>query len=166
MHFLFRHILLCKHNGKFLCAVVAIVEEDDNIAFFNTSVNVSVNEGFHKLVRILVLLRVSIVTTLYTFYHIGYLASLAFNQLVVSNLYAIPTLITIHCVEAANDACNVCPILIAYSLQLADKALTALGVSITTVHKAVNVSIVSYTVFLCNLDEFEKVIERRVYTTC
>ena len=35
MHVEFRHVLLGKHNCKFFCTVVAIVEENYNIAGFN-----------------------------------------------------------------------------------------------------------------------------------
>ena len=42
LHALFRHILLRKNNGDLFGAVVAVVKEDDYVAFGDTSITVSV----------------------------------------------------------------------------------------------------------------------------
>ena len=56
VHSLFRHIFLCQHDGKLFGAVVAVVEEDYNVAVFDAAVNICVDKRLHKLVGILVLL--------------------------------------------------------------------------------------------------------------
>ena len=165
VHTFFGHILLRQHHGKFLGAVVAVVEENNHVAFLDASVDVGIYQRFHEFVGVLVLFRVRVVAALYASHHVGYLTALAFNQLVVSHLHTVPTLVAVHGIEAAHDAGNVCTVGIANALQTFDKALTALRVGVAAVHEAVNVSVFSHAIFLGNFDEFEQVVERRVYTT-
>ena len=48
--------------------------------------------------------------------------------------------------------------------EVGDESLAALRVGVTTVHEAVNISLVGDAVFACDVNEFEEVVERRVYT--
>ena len=106
LHTLLRHILLSEHNGEFLCAVVAVVIEDNHIARFDSTIYVCIYERFHELVGILMFFGMGIVTRLNALDHIGAFASLTFDELVVRNLDAIPTLITVHSIETTDDGCD------------------------------------------------------------
>ena len=158
LHALLNHILLSEDDGEFLSAVVAVVEEDDHVAFLDGTVNLAVVDGLDELVG-----HAFVVAVLHSFEEVCCLFALAADEQVVCNLHAFPTLIAVHCIEAANDAGDdgvAC--LVAFVDELFDEADAALRVGIATVHKAVDVSF-AYAVFLTNLDEFEEVVERRVY---
>ena len=159
------YCLLGEHHSEFLSAVVAVVEEDHHVAFLNTSIAVGVDERLHKFVGVLVVFRIGVVAALNAFHHVGHLASLALNELVVSHLNAVPTLVTVHSIETADDAGNMCACRFAMLDEVGDESLAALRVGVTTVHEAVNISLVGDAVFACDVNEFEEVVERRVHTT-
>ncbi len=165
VHAFFGHVLLSEHDGKFLGAVVAVVEEDDNVAFLDASVYVGINEGFHELVGVLVVFAVAVVAALHAFNHVGHLAALAFNELVVGNLHTVPALVAVHGVETTNDAGDVCTVCVTYFLKVGNEAFAALGVGVAAVHEAVNVGVFGYAVFFGNLHEFEEVLEGGVNAT-
>ena len=50
VHAGFRHIVLREHRGYFLCAVVAVVEEDHCVAFLDRAVDVGVDDRLDELV--------------------------------------------------------------------------------------------------------------------
>ena len=165
VHAFFWHILLGEHHSEFLSAVVAVVEEDHHVAFLNTSIAVGIDERLHKFVGVLVVFRIGVITALNAFHHVGHLASLALNELVVSHFNAVPTLIAVHSIETADDAGNMCACRFAMLYEVGDESLAALRVGVTTVHEAVNISLVGDAVFACDVNEFEEVVERRVHTT-
>ena len=79
--------------------------------------------------------------------------------MVVSYFDAVPAFVAVHCVETADDACNVADVGVAMLLEVGNKALTALRVGVAAVHKAVNESVLD-AVNLGNVDELEQVVER------
>ena len=158
VHACFGHVLLSEHDGEFLGAVVAVVEEDDNVAFANGAVNGCIVDGQHELVG-----DVGIVAFLHGLHHVGSLLALALHEQVVGFLHAFPALVAVHGIEAAHDAGNVRTVGVAYALKLFDESLSALGVSVAAVHEAVYESLVFQSVGLADFNEFEKVVERRVH---
>ena len=160
-HPLLGHILLSQHNGEFLCAVVAEVDEYHDVALFDAAVNIGVDKRFHKLVGVLVLLSVGIVAILHALNHVVNLFADAVNQLVVSNLDTIPTLVAVHCIETADDARNGGSVLLANLSQLPYEALAALGVGVAPVHKTMNVGVLQ-SINFGYLDEFEQMVDARM----
>ena len=51
MHALLWHILLREDDGQLLGAIVAVVEEDDDIALLDGAIDIGVVDGLHELVR-------------------------------------------------------------------------------------------------------------------
>ena len=162
VHAFFGHILLGQHYGELFGAVVAEVDEDDYVALLNASVNICVNERLHKLVGIFVLLAVAVVAELYTFYHVVNFFSLPVDQLVVSNLYAVPTLVAVHGVEASDDAGNGSIVGLAYLGKVFNEAFTALGVGVAAVHEAMHKGVLQ-TVALGNFNEFLEMVNAGMY---
>ena len=158
LHSLLDHVLLSQHDGEFLSAVVAVVEEDDDVALLDSAIDGAVVDGLDELVG-----DAFVVTLLHSLDEVLCLLTLAADEQVVGNLHAFPTLVAVHCIEATDDAGNhsvAC--LVALVDELLDKADATLRVGVTTIHEAVHESLL-YAVFLTNLDEFEEVVERTVY---
>ena len=61
MHPLLGHILLRERDGNLLGSVVAIVEENDYIAFLNSAIAVCVYERLHEFIGVLMLFGVAVV---------------------------------------------------------------------------------------------------------
>ena len=101
VHALFGHVLLCKYGGKLLGAVVAIVEEYDNIAFLDSAVEGAVVDGLDKFVG-----NIGIIAVLHGVDHIRGLYARALYKQVVGFLDAIPAFVAIHSVKTADDTGN------------------------------------------------------------
>ena len=165
VHTLFGHILLREHHGELLGAVVAVVEEDDHVAFLDASVHVGVHQRFHELISVLVVFRVRVVAALHAFHHVADLSSLALHELVVGNFHAVPAFVTVHGVEASDDGSDVGTVLVAHFLEVGHEALAALRVGVASVHEAVDIGAFGHAVFLGNLNQLEEVVERAVNAT-
>ena len=159
VHTLFRHILLGQHDSQFFCTVVAVVEKDHDITFFDRTIYCSVVDRFDKLVG-----HAFIIRFLHGLNHVGSLFALAFNQQVVGFFHAFPTFVAVHCIETTDDGCDLSGRLCTVGRQLFDKSFTALRVCVATVHEAVDESIVD-SIFLGDIAKFEQVVERTVYAT-
>ena len=146
-------VLLCEHLGKLLGTVVTIVDEDDNVALLDCTVNGRVVDREDELVG-----HALVVAFLHSLNHISRLLALALNEQVVSFLNALPTLVAVHCIETAYDACDVCTIVRAALLYLLDEALARLRVGITAVHEAMYIYVLQ-TILLADFDELEEVVE-------
>ena len=153
VHTSFLVLLLCEHLCELLSTVVAVVDEDYNVAFLNLAVNGRVVDRKNELVGYAL-----VVALLHCLHHVVRLLALALNEQVVSLLDALPTLVAVHCIEAAYDACDVRTVLVAALLNLLDEALARLRVGVAAVHEAVYVYVVQ-AVLLANLDELEEVVE-------
>ena len=164
VHSLLRHVLLCEGNSEFLGAVVAVIEEDNHIAFLDSSIHIGIDDWLHELVCVLVVLRVGVIARLHAFNHIAHLASLAIYELVVSHFQTFPSLVAVHGIEAADDAGDMSGGLVAVLLQLCDEAFAALRVGVASIHEAMYEG-VAHSVFLGDIDEFEEVLQRRVHAT-
>ena len=103
LHALLFHILLREHDGELFGAVAAEIEEDNYVSFLDATIYFAANQRLHELVRVLVLLRVRIVTGLHTFHHISHFAPFSVYQQVISQFNAIPMLVTVHGVVPADD---------------------------------------------------------------
>ena len=121
-----------EYDGELLGTVVTEVDEDDNVTLFDAAVNGAVMDRLDELVGNAVS-----IALLYGLYHIGSLLTSTVHDEVVTLLDALPALVTVHSVETAYDAGDGCVVVSANLGNLLDEALTALGVSITTVHEAV-----------------------------
>ena len=146
-------VLLCEHLSKLLGTVVTIVDEDDNVALLDCTVNGRVVYREDELISYAL-----VVAFLHSLNHISRLLALAFNEQVVSLLDTLPTLVAVHSVETTYDACDVCAVVRAALLYLLDESLARLRVGITAVHEAMYIYVLQ-TVLLTNLDELEEVVE-------
>ena len=155
LHTFFGHILLREDGGQLLGAVVAIIEENNDIVGLNASVDLGVNQRLHKFICVLVLFGRAVVAALHSCYHIRFLTSFAMNEVVVSNLQSVPALIAVHRVETADDRSHVCALLVAFLFELFDKAFAAARIRIAAVHKAVDVSFTADAVSTGYVDELE-----------
>ena len=97
VHAFFGHVMLGENNGEFLCAVVAVVEENHHVAFLDGAIEIGVVDGLDELVGHIV-----VIALLHGGDHIGGLLALAFNEKVVGNLDAVPAFVTVHCIIAAD----------------------------------------------------------------
>ena len=157
-HALVFHVLLGQHDGQFLGAVVAVVEEDNHIALLDGAVHGAVVDGLNELVGNAV-----VVTLLHGGNHVGGLLALAGYDEVVGNLNALPALVAVHCIEAAHDAGNVgIACLGALGGQLLDEALTALRVGVAAVHEAVHIGVAD-AVLLADFHQLEQVVKAGVH---
>ena len=134
VHTLGRHILLCEHNSKLLCTVVAVVEEDDSITLAYAAVEVCIHDRLDELVSHALFIRL-----LDSSNHISRFLALTVNDKVVSNLYTLPTLVTVHSIITAND----CSQLETICCKLLNETRTALGVRITAIHETVYISVLN-----------------------
>ena len=163
LHTLLGHILLSQHDGQLLSAVVTIVEEDHNIVGLNRTDNLTLlvdcNDRLNELIGNTLVIRL-----LHSLDHIARRLANTINQLIVSDLHTLPTLIAVHSIVTTDDRCNATGRFCQVVLQLLDKALTAARIGITTVHKAVNKGVLD-TVLLRDVAQSEEVVERRVNAT-
>ena len=163
LHALLRHVLLGQNDRDLFRAVVAVVEEDHYVPFRNPSVAIRVHQRLHELIRVLVLLRVTVVAALHGGYHVGLLTTNAVHQLVISHFDALPTLVAVHRVETADDRSDMCAVSVAYFLQVGYKTLAAARVGVTTVHETVDESLLRHAVLFRDLHQFEQVVQRTMY---
>ena len=157
VHSLLGHILLGQHGGELLGAVVAEVEEDDHVARQDASVDGGVDDGFDELVG-----HALVIALLDGLRHVVALAPYSVNELVVRFLNAFPSLVAIHGVVASGDGGNHAGTLGAVLLELGDKALAALRVSVTAVHEAVDEDFVQL-ILVGDVAESEEVLQRAVH---
>ena len=142
VHALLGHILLGQHCGDFLCTVVTIIEEDNHVAFLYAAIHVGIHNRLYELIGDIVVIRF-----LHCSLHVGSLFTYAVYELVISNLYAIPTLVTVHGIITAYDRGYNARALLAMLLQVVDKAFSALRVGVTTIHETVQVHVLQ-SIFL------------------
>ena len=154
VHTLLGHTLLCEHDGELLGTVIAVVEEDDHIAFLDGAIHSAVVDGLHELVG-----HALIVTFLHSLHHVGSLLALCTHEQIVGNLHSLPALIAVHGVETAyhtGDSCT--EHLCAVVCHLLDKVLAALGVGIAAVHEAVYIGVLN-AVSLADVEQCEQVVK-------
>ena len=154
LHALLRHILLRQHNSQLLGTVVTVVEEDNHVTLLDGTVHLAIVDRQDELVCYTL-----VIAVLHGSHHILSLLALGAYQQVIGSLHTFPTLVTVHGIETAYNAGNGgITHLGALGCNLLNETLTALGVGITTVHKAVYKGIL-YVVFLTNLNQFEQMIQ-------
>ena len=150
MHTCFRHILLSQYDCQFFSTVVTVVEENNHITFFDCSVAVSVYNRFDEFIRYTFIVRF-----LHCLNHVSSFLSFAVYQEVISFFHTFPTFITVHSIITTDDRSNLAGRFLAMCRKFFDKSFTALRVSITTVHKAVDKCIV-VVIFFGDVAKFEK----------
>ena len=154
LHTLLRHILLSQNDGQLLGTVVAVVKEDNHITFLDGTVYLAIVDRQDELIC-----HALVIAVLHSSNHICSLLALGTNQQVISSLHTLPTLITVHSIETAYNAGDgSVAYLCALGCYLLYETLAALGVGITTIHKAVNEGVL-YVVLLTNLNQLEQVIQ-------
>ena len=154
LHALFLHILLSEHNGELLGTVVTEIDEDDNVALLNQSVDRSIVDRLDKFVG-----NTLVIAFLHGLYHVGGLLANTLHDEVVTFLHTLPALVAVHRIETAHDRSNGSIVLFALCLHLLDESFTRTGVSVTSVHETVNESLVLQSIVLTHLDELEKMVE-------
>ena len=161
-HALLRHVLLREHRGQFLGTVAAEVEEDDDVALADAPVDVAVDQRLHELVGVLVFLAVAVVARLHALHHVVHLAPLSVHDEVVGQFDAVPVLVAVHGVVAADDRRDAaCARLVHVPLHVSNKTLARVGVRVAPVHEAVYVA-VRDVIHLRDVDELQQVVQRRV----
>ena len=98
LHTLLRHILLCEGYRHLLGTVVTEVDEDNNVAFFDTTIDANIMDRLDEFVSYAL-----IVAFLHGLNHISSLLTSAVHNQVVTLLYTLPTLVAIHCIETTYD---------------------------------------------------------------
>ena len=135
VHPLLRHIVLGEHSRQLACAVVAEVEEYDCIALFDLCERLAVLGNDYRLDEFVG--HVCGIGSLDSC-NCGFeCLALAFNQQVVCLLYAVPSLVAVHCVEASADTGYASAGLRHFRLEVLDEALAAARVGVASVHEAV-----------------------------
>ena len=150
MHTRFRHILLSQYDSQFFSTVVTVVEEDNDITFFDGSVAVGVYNRLDEFVRYTFIVRF-----LHSLNHIGSFLTLAVYQQVIGFLHTFPTFVTVHSIITSDDRSDLACRFLAVCRKFFDKSLATLRVSVTTVHEAVDECIVD-AVFFGDVAKFEK----------
>ncbi len=154
LHAFLRHVLLREHLCELLGTVVAEVDEDYYVALLDVAVHVGIADGLNELVG-----SALVVALLHGLYHVGSLLASAVDEQVVCLLDAVPALVAVHGVEAADDAGDVGVVGSALCGDLLDEALAGLRVGVAAVHEAVYEELLRETVLLAYLDEAEEVVE-------
>ena len=100
----------------------------------------------------------AVITGLYACYHVGHLAALAVHKQVISQLDAVPVLVTVHGIETTDNGCYyTCTHIVYMLLHISDEALASSWVSISTIHKAVYVA-VRDVILLGYVNELQQVV--------
>ena len=163
LHSLLRHVLLGQNDRDLFRAVVAVVEENHYIAFCNPSVAIRVHQRLHELIRVLMLLRMAVVATLHSGYHVGLLTTNAVHQLIIRHFDALPALVAVHRIETTDDRSDMCAVCVAYFLQVGYKPFAATRIGVTTVHETVDEGLLCHAVFFRDLHQLEQVVQRTMY---
>ena len=158
VHTLLGHVLLGEHDGQFLGTVIAVVEENDHVAFLDGTVDGRVVDGLHELVG-----HALVIAFLHGLHHVCSLMSLAADEQVVSYLDTFPALVAVHGIEAAHDAgygsARHLGTLVGHLL---DESLATLGVRVATVHEAVDIGM-GDAILARDFYQLEEVLEAAVY---
>jgi len=153
------HILLSQDYGQLLGTVVTVVEEDYHVALLDSTINSGIMDGFYKFVG-----HSFVVAFLHSLYHIGSLLAFTAHEQVVSHLHTLPTFVAIHSIVTTNDRGYMTGTLCTVGCQFFNESLTALGVGVASVHKAVDEGILD-AIFLRDVAQFVQVVKRTVHTT-
>ena len=158
LHSRLGHILLRQDDSQFLGAVVAVVEEYNRVALLDRPVKAGVDDGLDKLVR-----HPFVVGLLHCLHHVCGFLALAADELVIGQLDALPTLVAVHGVVAADNRRHTPCRSLAMLLQLRYETLAAPGVGVAAVHEAVDERAVAQAVVGCQVAQLEEVHERTVH---
>ena len=153
VHTGFRHILLSQYNSQLFGTVITVVEEDNHITFFDCSVTVGIHNRFDEFICNTCIIRV-----LHGLNHIGSFLTYAVYKQVISFFYTFPAFVTVHSVITADDRSNLACRFFTVCRKFFDKAFTALRVSVTTIHEAVDKCIVD-VIFFSDIAKFEEMNE-------
>ena len=154
MHTFLCKILLSKHLCKLFGTVVTEVDEDNNVAFLNRSVNSRVINSLNKLVGY-----TFSIAFFHSLYHVGSLLSFTLYKQIVSLFHSIPTLVTVHSIEASYNTCNACTIIFTYLFNVSNETFATLRVGITSVHETVYEDILQ-AILLTYLDKLIHMVHR------
>ena len=172
VHPLLRHIVLGKNAGYLSCAVVSEVYEDNCISLLYcgnlrsllkrcavASAVLNNRDWFNKLVCHAIVVRV-----LNRLRRVKALLSDSLYKKVVGYLYALPSLVSVHCIESSNYRGYLAGALGHLCLKLLYEALSALGVCIPAIHKAVNKDLIQ-SILLCQLQKGVEVLVGTVHAS-
>ena len=101
MHTCFRHILLSQYYSQLFRTVITIIKEDNNIAFFNCTIHIRINNRLYKFVS-----NTFIIRLLHCLNHICSFCTNTVYQQIICFFHTFPTFIAIHCIIATNDRSN------------------------------------------------------------
>ncbi len=153
-----RHIMLSKYGCQLLGTVIAIVEEDYSIAIFDCPVDSLVYNRLNKLVG-----DIGVIRLLHGFYHIRALFAHTVYKQVISLLDTLPALVAVHGIIATDNRGNLSGRFGAMGFKFLDKSLSATGVCVTAIHKAVDIYFLQ-AILLGYVAQSKKMVKRRVYT--
>ena len=157
LHTELRHILLSKNCSKLTSTVVTEVEEDNSVTLLDCSKRLTVSacdsDRLDELIGYTLVVR-----SLDSLSSRSSVNALALNEKVISLLDALPSLVTVHSIETTANRSNLTCRRSHSCLEVSYKALTALRVSVTTVHETVNEYILEL-ILLSNVEELINVLE-------
>ena len=142
-------VFLCQHNGHLAGAVVAVVEEDDGVAFLNRSQRFAVthvHDGLDELIGYL-----GVVAGLHGVVHILILRTDTVYQQVITYLDAFPAFVAVHGIKTALDRSYLAARLLHVGLQLVDEADTRARVGVATVHETMYIGAAFQTILLSDV---------------
>ena len=162
MHTSLRHILLRKHDRKLLSAVVAEIEEDDDIALLDNRYRLTVlhmHDRFDELVGHALGIRF-----LHRLHHTFGLLALSIHQEVVRLLHTLPTFVAVHRIITTYDRGYLATCRLQVVLQRLDKAFTALRIGIAAIHEAMHVGLRD-AILLRDIGQLQQVLQRAMHAT-
>ena len=154
------HILLRQCDRQFLRTVIAEIEEDHDVAFADraerTVLAVDADDRLDELVG-----HALVVRLLHGGDRIGRLLALALYEQVVCQLDALPTLVAVHRIVAADDRRDPAGRPFQMTLQRFDKTLTTARIGIASVHEAMHESLI-HAVMLRYVAKLKEMVQRTV----
>ena len=146
--------MLCKHGGQLFGAIVAVVEEYHHMAGTDASVDGIVDNRLDEFVG-----HSLGIAFLHGPDHVVTLAALAVDEHIVCEFEALPALVAVHGIIAADDRCDFSGASGAVLPHFGEEAGAAPGVGVTAVHEAVQIHLVE-TIRFRGVAEGVEMIER------
>jgi len=161
-HAVFGHILLGQHDRQLFRPVIAEIEENNHIIRPNQPqrlvVRTDTGDRLDKLVG-----HTFVIGFLHGGNRIGRFLARAVHQQVVCFLDTLPAFIAVHRIVTADDRSDLAPGNLQMVPQTLDETLTAARIGVAAVHEAVDESLVTDTVLLGDIAQFEQVVQRAVH---
>ncbi len=98
LHACFGDVVLSESDCKLFCTVVAVIEENNRVTFFNGAVYSRIVYGLYKFVC-----NILVVRLLHSLYHVCRLLALSVYKKVVSDFHTLPTFVSVHGIVSTHN---------------------------------------------------------------